>query len=917
MLRIYLPPNLAQSAPKDAIAARIDLQLPPDGQLPAMEWVPILGTFQAILGPSARPTPKTFLQLTRAQLRNLIAAGTNLPAFAWVSTPNSSIPWEGKSLVGVSPLLAPLQEPTQEVPSPTNSVSTGEAPVRTPFGVYRGRGGASPAREDEPVPPVLVSDRPKSGASVSSGAEAAPERGRVPGISGEANTVSRDRRSRSFGSPEPRSNPEARTNASRGADERVAKENSFLKNLVKPGAAQPATSGMTVDGSEHYLAIALPRRDHPAYSTVLDLLKSAGFLAEPANGKWWLRDRHKTLAFLAENGTRLVSDFGATLTPNFLQRTAHIKSAELTAEVTASGANAKDFEVSIGLKAGQASEADLRTAIASSRPYVESAGEIILVGSAQLARLAAAQRALTGDPTAAAAPRQSRRLPSSRAAETEDLLEEFAPGFQSPATWRERSGALKRLSSLPRAPILPSLDAQLRPYQKLGVAWLHHLYRNDLGGILADEMGLGKTLQALALLTALQQQPGSGSALVICPASLLENWRREAARFAPTLRTFVHHGVRRAPDAATLGAYDLTITSYGTLVRDDALFGSVPWGAVIADEAQHVKNRRSQNARALRSLNARGRFLLTGTPLENSLEDLRSLFDFILPGYLSAPLPGARGADKSWYDERLQAQAAPYILRRTKASVAPELPPRIEQVLWCELTDGQAALYRETQESGERALLDLEAGGASDSQVRFAALTQLLRLRQICCDPRLVRPEQSALGSGKLESLRELLEESLDDGHRVLLFSQFTSLLALLRAEFDEQAIPYCYLDGSMPAAARQAEVDRFQGTGAIPLFLLSLKAGGTGLNLTGADTVIHFDPWWNPAAELQATDRAHRIGQTRAVTSYKLIASGTVEERVLGLQAEKRTLLENVFAASDAAAAKLSLGDLKSLLKQ
>ena len=400
------------------------------------------------------------------------------------------------------------------------------------------------------------------------------------------------------------------------------------------------------------------------------------------------------------------------------------------------------------------------------------------------------------------------------------------------------------------------------------------------------------------------------------------------------------------------------------------------FSVVIADEAQHIKNRRSQNAAALRALRARSRFLLTGTPLENSLDDLRSLFEFLLPGYLQKVPAGLRGDERSWFDQRLRAQTAPYILRRTKLAVAPELPEKIEQIIWCDLTPAQAKLYRDTQENSERQLLDLAAAGASEGRLQFAALTQLLRLRQICCDPRLVNqvtpssspdsevervvPNALALSdsensqlsalnsqlsfadSAKLNAFTELLAEAIDDGHRLLVFSQFTSLLALLREELDEQKIAYCYLDGSMPPAARQAQVDRFQsipsarasasvsdaqlstlnsqpGRGAAPpppIFLLSLKAGGTGLNLTGADTVIHFDPWWNPASEAQATDRAHRIGQTRTVTSYKLICAGTVEEKVLALQAEKRALLADVFEASDAAAAKLSLADLRDLLR-
>jgi SNF2 family DNA or RNA helicase len=294
------------------------------------------------------------------------------------------------------------------------------------------------------------------------------------------------------------------------------------------------------------------------------------------------------------------------------------------------------------------------------------------------------------------------------------------------------------------------------------------------------------------------------------------------------------------------------------------------------------------------------------------------LFAFLMPGYLATPPADLRGDEKAWHDERLRAQTAPYILRRTKATVAPELPPKIEQTVFCEFPAAQAALYREWQERGARELDALAVGGAGEGQLRIAAFTQLLRLRQICCDPRLVREQagEAEVASAKLEAFRELLEEAVDDGHRLLVFSQFTSLLALLRLELQTQNVACCYLDGSMHSPARHAEVDRFQASAGVPVFLISLKAGGTGLNLTGADTVVHFDPWWNPAAEAQATDRAHRIGQTRVVTSYKLICAGTVEEKVLQMQATKRALLADVFEASDAAAARLSLADLRTLLE-
>lgn len=676
-------------------------------------------------------------------------------------------------------------------------------------------------------------------------------------------------------------------------------------SLGTRATAQP----LSVDGSEHFLALTLPSREDPRYADALALLKEHGFVLEPSNRKWWLRDRHKTLNFLAAHLARLRDEFGAQFTANFERNTAQLRAAEIAAEVTPAG---DEFAVTLGLRAGSADEATLRAALASSRGYLEADGKVFLLDAAKLAQLATAQRALAGDPSGALAPRRTQRLSAARAAEAQDILEAVSPNFQAPDSWRARGAALKNLSRLEPAPVPAALAAQLRPYQRLGVAWLWHLQRHELAGILADEMGLGKTLQALALLAV----GGKQTSLVVCPASLLENWRREAARFVPELRVFVHHAERRLADASAAAEFDLVITSYGTLARDQTLFMGVAFSCVIADEAQHIKNRRSQNAAALRALRARSRFLLTGTPLENSLEDLRALFEFLLPGYLTRVPAGLRGDERAWFDERLKAQTAPYILRRTKRSVAPELPEKLEQVVWCELTPAQAALYRETQERSERELFDLEAGGASEAKLKFAALTQLLRLRQIACDPRLAIPDASAELSAKLDAFLELIAEAVDDGHRVLVFSQFTSLLALLRPELEAQQLAHCYLDGAMPPRARQAEVDRFQASPDIPLFLLSLKAGGTGLNLTGADTVVHFDPWWNPAAEAQATDRAHRIGQTRVVTSYKLIAAGTVEEKVLALQAEKRALLSGVFEASDAVSAQLTLADLKGLMK-
>lgn len=855
MLRLHLPPNLSAAAPRDAIAIKVDVDL---SAPPSSEFIPALVLLQRWSGSSS---PPKFLQLKRAQLRDLITALSNQPVFFWVNGPAAPIAWNEGGLSGVSVFLRAAAPPAGKTGDRLSSSPAANRPA------------ASASKRDDPA-------------------------------------------------------------------------------------------RLTVDGSEHYLAITLPSRESHSYLSVLDLLKTAGFTLDPSTRRWWLRDRHKTLNFLATHGTRLRQTLDAEFTPNFEKNTAHLREAEVVCDATEAR---NGFSLTVALKAGSADESQIRSAVSSNRGYIENDGKVYLLAPEKLHKLDATQRALGGDAPGASglATRRTHNVSSARAVAAQELLEEIAPHFQPPAAWRARTDALRNLSALAPAPLEPAFASLLRPYQKLGIAWLWHLFRHELGGILADEMGLGKTLQALGLLSALHSnrddpraiaaaprdrrmpsltsqsspvdspafnQPRIGAAsLVVCPASLVENWRREAARFAPQLRVFVHHGERRLGDSTAFTAYDLVITSYGTLTRDRTLFESADLTCVIADEAQHIKNRRSQNAAALRALRARGRFLLTGTPLENSLDDLRSLFEFLMPGYLDKVPPGVRGEDRAWIDERLRSQTAPYILRRTKQAVAPELPSKIEQIIWCEPTPAQAKLYRDTQEKLERELFNLEASGANEASVRFATLTQLLRLRQIACDPRLVQatPNPSAsraeepapekpfyADSAKLEAFRELLAESVDDNHRLLVFSQFTSLLGLLREEMAAQEVAYCYLDGSMTPRARQAEVDRFQNSSEIPVFLISLKAGGTGLNLTGADTVVHFDPWWNPAAEAQATDRAHRIGQTRVVTSYKLIVSGTVEEKVLALQDEKRALLAGVFEASDAAAAKLSLSDLKSLLR-
>ena len=506
------------------------------------------------------------------------------------------------------------------------------------------------------------------------------------------------------------------------------------------------------------------------------------------------------------------------------------------------------------------------------------------------------------------------------------------------------------------------LERVLRPYQKQGVAWLGFLRENGFGGILADEMGLGKTLQTLAFLRTLQNDLGwlreksllsptlssgggegeatsverqSGSSLVssggpraerlphliVCPTSLVPNWVAEAEKFTPALKVLALHGPERHARFERIPASDLVVTSYALLRRDAERYRDLEFDTVALDEAQHIKNRQTQNAQAVKAIKARHRIVLTGTPLENSVLDLWSIFDFLMPGYLGTAkdfreryeLPIAREQNAE-SQRRLARRLRPFMLRRLKAEVAPELPAKLEQVSFCELTPEQRSIYQQVLEASRQELL-ATAGMQGIARSRIVALSALLRLRQVCCDLRLLKLEgiDPDTASGKLDLFGELLEEVLDGGHRLLVFSQFVSMLTLLKENLTVEGIEFCYLDGS--TTDRAAVVERFQTNEVIPVFLISLKAGGVGLNLTGADTVIHFDPWWNPAVEDQATDRAHRIGQNKVVTSYKLIARDTVEEKILTLQNRKREMIQATIAGEEEFAASLSWEEIQELL--
>jgi len=470
-------------------------------------------------------------------------------------------------------------------------------------------------------------------------------------------------------------------------------------------------------------------------------------------------------------------------------------------------------------------------------------------------------------------------------------------------------------------PLPKGLTTGLRTYQLEGYYWLHFLGRYGLSGILADDMGLGKTVQALTYLMSLKEQKKLlDPCLIVMPTSLIANWQSESARFTPSLKTLTLHGRERLKRFDEIEKADIVFTTYPLLPRDVEILREKKWSIIVLDEAQAIKNPTAKMTQAACSLPARQRLCLTGTPVENHLGEAWSLFTFLMPGLLGDHksftkhyrTPIERDDDTERKD-LLAKRLRPFVLRRLKGNVAKELPPKTEIIRRVTLTDEQRDLYEAVRHvMNDKVREEIAAKGIARSHI--VILDALLKLRQTCCDPRLVKLEaaKNVLESAKLEELMTMLPTLIEEGRKILLFSQFTSMLDLIKPELKKLEIPFVELRGS--TKDRATPIKQFQ-KGDVPLFLISLKAGGTGLNLTAADTVIHYDPWWNPSVENQATDRAHRIGQDKPVFVYKLIAEGTVEERILELQAKKSGLASALFGDAPGAAARLSPDDLKWLM--
>ncbi len=708
-------------------------------------------------------------------------------------------------------------------------------------------------------------------------------------------------------------------------------------------------------------------RDFSAERAALARLQRSGFIGPDSQGKLQLAGQSGVLNFFAREFPKLQREWSVTLDEQLENRTLkNIERVEPQFQITSSGVQWFDLGVVFAASGGETfSAADIQRLVLSGQSHTRlKNGKLAVIDTGAVEEL---QEVLLD-----CAPQQHAqgyRINSKQAGFLEATLRQHSDWkVQAPGTWRDRAAKQSGEAKL-ECPPLGALENVLRPYQKQGVAWLGFLRENGFGGILADEMGLGKTLQALAFLNLWRQaslpavepgfQPGGKSAdaatrikgsetlaaatpvpggrmppstagtdarrytphLIVCPTSLVFNWVAEAKKFTPELQVLALSGPDRHALFDQIATSDIVVTSYALIRRDAEKYREIEFDTVVLDEAQHIKNRQTQNAQAVKAVRAQHRLVLTGTPLENSVLDLWSIFDFLMPGYLGTAkdfreryeLPIAKEKNVE-VQARLARRLRPFLLRRLKKDVAADLPAKLEQVSFCELTPDQRSVYQQVIEASRKEVLEA-VGAQGIAKSRMVVLTALLRLRQVCCDLRLLKLENvnPANASGKLEMFGELLEEVIDGGHRVLVFSQFVGMLTLLKERLAEEGIEYCYLDGSTTDRAKV--VEKFQSTTTIPVFLISLKAGGVGLNLTGADTVVHFDPWWNPAVEDQATDRAHRIGQTKVVTSYKLITRDTVEEKILTLQNRKREIIQATIGGEEEFAAALSWEEIQELL--
>ena len=684
---------------------------------------------------------------------------------------------------------------------------------------------------------------------------------------------------------------------------------------VRYGSASPVPPGLgKVEGLPRLVGDHCEVRDSAKEEKAAARLSRAGFQVENfSSGRWVMKSESAILDFLTQSLPVLRKEWTITEGERFAHVQTQVAVVSPKIEIIGSGEDWLSFDLSFQTSDGiSVSAAEVRRLLRAGKGAGASAGGRRLVISDDIANLI--------DPLFSDLDLHQENGHFMASARSGELIREIRNKIDKSQTASE-----SEISFAFDSPA--TLQAELRPYQSLGAGWMFDRVQRFGGALLADDMGLGKTVQTIALIERVLEQPGtdSGVVMVVATASLLGNWRAEFGRFAPARRVRILHGASRDAEREKVQPGDVILTSYGTLARDLAYHLKREYRAIVVDEASLMRNPDTDHAKALAKLRATCRVALTGTPIENGVKDLWSIFRFIQPGWLGGreefrdryEQPLAIGENPGAVIERLRLKISPFLLRRTKEQVAPELPSKLFIDEFCDLSPDQQAVYKELLIEG-RKRVDAIADSGNKGAARMQMLTALLRLRQTCCDLALLKNERFnqlavARRSAKLQRLLELIEEAVNGNHRMLIFSQFQTQLKEIEKCISERGWDSLRLDGQ--SRNRQQLVDKFQQADGPPVFLISLKAGGYGLNLTAADTVVHFDPWWNPAAEAQATDRAHRIGQTRPVTVYRLLTRGTVEEKVVRLQAKKRELASAIDEDGIGDAAGWSMEDLESML--
>ncbi|MDR1945665.1 MAG: DEAD/DEAH box helicase [Desulfovibrio sp.] len=683
--------------------------------------------------------------------------------------------------------------------------------------------------------------------------------------------------------------------------------------FIMPGPNPDFQTGSYAHEGKTYLV----RRHQDEEAALTNMLLEIKF--QPRNSRVWFLEPEEAVAFLLDVYPKLVEKYRVYGESALTRYKVRLSQPTISAEVKS---NEKEkwfsLDISVGYDGQNVPLEKIWKAWTQGKRYVQlKDGSYSSLPEAWLERVAHKLQALGLDPSKP--PKE--QYPQFGAPVLDSLLEEL-PDAVTDDFWNHLHDKIHRFKEITPVPQPKGLNAVLRAYQKQGLAYLNFLREYNFGGILADEMGLGKTVQTLSFIQHMAEHGSDTPNLIVVPTSVLPNWEREAEKFVPGLKLLTIYGAKREGMFKKISKSDLVLTTYALLRRDLEELQKYEFNTVILDEAQNIKNPNTITARSVRRIKAGMRLCLSGTPIENNLFELWSLFEFLMPGFLGAQhsfrrsivRPIKDGDDETLSSLRLRVR--PFILRRTKSEVAKDLPPKIENTYFCDLAEGQAELYAMLAgKLREQVLNTVDKNGMAKSQMSI--LDALLKLRQICCHPRLLKMDMPDVyanpGSGKFDAFKDMVAGIAEEGHRVLVFSQFVQMLHIIRSWLQISAMPFCYLDGS--SKDRFEQVDRFNGDRSIPVFLISLKAGGTGLNLTGADYVIHYDPWWNPAVENQATDRTHRIGQTRQVFSYKLICRNTVEEKILRLQDAKKNVAESVIPGAEAWKS-LSREDLEMLFE-